>query len=292
VIYASAPPATTLLVADDLSRKARIPWVAELRDLWTDNPYYNYAAVRRDFERSWEKGVLGRTAAIVTVSPGWRRRLADRHGKPVAVAMNGFVATDFPFAPPADPETSGPLRIVFTGHVYAGYRDPSPLFEALQRLRASANDVVVEFIGTKDKDGALDALAKQYGLSDHVRVLPPVSYKQALDYQLRADVLLHMQWCDPKEQGTIAGKIFDYLGARRPILGIALEDCVVADLVHERKAGLVTNDPQKIAAQVERWIAEKRAGGVKPLPPAASEGLDRAAQFDKLVDLLKSVAKR
>jgi len=290
VIYATAPPATTLIVADQLSRKSKVPWVAELRDLWTDNPYYEYSRLRHAIERSRDRRVLSRAAELVTVSPGWRQRLVERYTRPVTVAMNGFVATDFPVPPPVAPETTGPLRIVFTGHIYAGYRDPSALFEALNRLRLAADQVVVEFIGTQDK--AINEIAERYRVTNLVRVRPPVPYTQALDYQLRADVLLHMQWCDPKEYGTIAGKIFDYLGARRPILGIALEDCVVAQIVRDRAAGLVTNDPAKIAKQVEAWIAEKRAGGIKPLPPSASEGLERAAQFEKVKDVLARVASQ
>jgi hypothetical protein len=146
----------------------------------------------------------------------------------------------------------------------------------------------VEFVGTQDK--AIHDIAERFGVTNLVRVHPPVPYTQALDYQLRADVLLHMQWCDPKEYGTVAGKIFDYLGARRPILGIGLEDSVVAQLVRERAAGLVTNDPLKIAKQVEAWIAQKRAGGIAALPPAASDGLERAAQFEKVRDVLARVA--
>jgi hypothetical protein len=288
VIYASAPPATTLIVADQLSRKANVPWVAELRDLWTDNPYYEYSRLRFKLERMWDQRVLSRATEIVTVSPGWRQHLIDRYARPVTVAMNGFVAADFPVPPPVVPEAAGPLRIVFTGHIYAGYRDPSALFDALQRLRLTADQVVVEFVGTQDK--AIHDIAERFGVTNLVRVHPPVPYTQALDYQLRADVLLHMQWCDPKEYGTVAGKIFDYLGARRPILGIGLEDSVVAQLVRERAAGLVTNDPLKIAKQVEAWIAQKRAGGIAALPPAASDGLERAAQFEKVRDVLARVA--
>jgi hypothetical protein len=290
VIYATAPPATTLIVADQLSRKANVPWVAELRDLWTDNPYYEYSRARHTLERIWDRRVLSRATEIVTVSPGWRQPLVDRYARPVTVAMNGFVATDFPVPPPVAPETSGPLRIVFTGHIYAGYRDPSALFDALKRLRVTADQVAVEFVGTQDK--AINEIAERHGVTHLVRVRPPVPYTKALEYQLHADILLHMQWCDPKEYGTIAGKIFDYLGARRPILGIALEDSVAAQIVRDRAAGLVTNDPAKIAKQIEAWIAEKRAGGIAPLPPAASEGLERAVQFEKVKDVLTRVASR
>jgi hypothetical protein len=202
--------------------------------------------------------------------------------------MNGFVAADFPSPVPAPPETGGPLRIVFTGHIYVGFRDPSPLFEALRSLKLTPDDVIVEFIGSSNK--AVRDLADGFGLDTLIRTEKTIPYRAALERQLRADVLLHMQWCDPKEYGTIAGKIFDYLGARRPILGIALEDSTVAQLVHERCAGLVTNDPRRIATQIEAWVAEKRRGGIAPLPPSASEGLERAVQFEKIADLLSNIA--
>jgi hypothetical protein len=89
--------------------------------------------------------------------------------------------------------------------------------------------------------------------------------------------------------GTIAGKIFDYFGARRPILGIALEDSIAAQIVHERRAGLVTNDPAKIAKQVAAWIAQKKRGGVAPLPESSIKGLERAVQFEKIRTLLDGI---
>lgn len=287
VIYATSPPATALIVANRLSRRTKIPWVAEMRDLWTDHPYYEHSRLRLMIERAWDRSVLSRAAAVVTVSPGWRQRLIDRYARPVVVAMNGFVAEDFPLFPPPQPESGGPLRIVFTGHIYTGYRDPSPLFQALRELRLTPDDVVVEFVGAKEKD--VSAIADRFGLAGHIRIQPTVPYQRALEIQLRADILLHMQWCDPKEHGTIAGKIFDYLGARRPILGIALEDCVVAQLVRDRDAGLVTDDSAKIAAQIERWLAEKRRGGIPSLPPDSSRGLERSVQFEKIHDLLNSL---
>jgi glycosyltransferase involved in cell wall biosynthesis len=288
VIYATAPPPTSLVVANRLSRRHRIPWIAEFRDLWSEHPYYEYSAARRFLDRMWDQRVLTRAAAIVTVSPIWRPRLEARYGRPAITAMNGFVIEDFPERPPVVPETDGPLRIVYTGHIYQGHRDPTPLFDALRRLRSKPSDVVVEFLGSGVE--GLRRLAADAGVPDLVRILKPVDHRQSLAIQVHADVLLHLQWCDPKEEGTIAGKIFDYLGARRPILGIALEDSVVAKILHERSAGLATNDPAKIAEQVSTWLQAKRAGGVQPLPASASAGLDRATQFKKMVELLSTVA--
>lgn len=289
VIYATSPPATSLVVAERLARKHNVPWVAEFRDLWSDHPYYEYSPLRRFFERRWDQSVLTRAAAIVTVSPIWQPRLAARYGRPTITAMNGYVLEDFPQKPPVAPEITGPLRILYTGHIYHGHRDPTPLFRALKMIEAKPEDVVVEFVGSEVE--GLRRLAEAAGALDLVRIEEPVTYRRSLEMQLHADVLLHLQWCDPKEEGTIAGKIFDYLGARRPILGIALEESVVAKLIHERNAGLVANDPVKIAAEVARWIKLKKAGGVPPLPAAACEGLDRETQFEKIESLLSDIAR-
>jgi hypothetical protein len=43
------------------------------------------------------------------------------------------------------------------------------------------------------------------------------------------DVLLLLLWNDPRERGVYTGKLFEYLGARRPILGIGPADNVAAD---------------------------------------------------------------
>lgn len=290
VIFATAPPPTTLLVADRLSRTHNVPWVAEFRDLWSDNPYYEYSSLRRWLERAWDQRVLTRASALVTVSPAWKRQIEVRYGRPTIVAMNGFVAEDFPEVPPVMPEAAGPLRIVYTGHIYQGYRDPTPLFEAIREVGATRSDLVVDFIGGEVE--SVRALATGCGVGDLVQAHPPVSYRRALELQLHADVLLHLQWCDPKDEGTIAGKIFDYLYTRRPILGIALEDSVAAKMIHERKAGLVTNNVAKIAAQLRTWLRAKQSGGVAPLPASSSAGLERAVQFEKIRVLLEEVAGR
>ena len=64
-------------------------------------------------------------------------------------------------------------------------------------------------------------LAETAGVQDRVVVHPHVPLAEAAAIQQGADVLLLMQWKDPREQGNLPGKLFEYLGARRPILAWA-----------------------------------------------------------------------
>ena len=130
-------------------------------------------------------------------------------------------------------------------------------------------------------------------MSDRVTVHPAVPYKQSLEIQRRSDVLLLLQWNNPREQGNVPAKLFEYFGVLRPILGIGLEDGVPARLIRERQAGFFSNDPEAIAAQLRRWLAAKdAAGGRLPgLPPAAREGLSRDIQFERLLDFCIKVTE-
>ena len=89
LIYASSPPVTGLFVAAALGKQFGIPWVAEFRDLWKDNPYYEFPAWRRVVDGVLERRLLQRAALLVTVTPLWAQTLEKDYGKRVAVILNG-----------------------------------------------------------------------------------------------------------------------------------------------------------------------------------------------------------
>ena len=292
VIYASSPPPSALVAAAWLSRRLGVPWVAEIRDRWADDPYDPRPRWRMALDRRLERRVLTSARGIVTVSETWAQAYRELYGKPTAVITNGFSPEDYdnqpaeapPEAPPGDRER---LRIVYTGVVYAG-RDPAPLFRALACLGPAADGIRIEFCG--GPGGAILADAAQHGVARHVLVREQVPHGEAVALQCGADVLLLLQWNNPSEAGNIPGKLFEYLGARRPILALGFDGGEMARIVQERKAGLLANDPQAIAAQLAAWCEEKRATGhIAPLTEAARAGFTRDEQFEKLEGFLEGV---
>src|SRR5262249_32789342 len=134
-IFASAPPFTALLVAKRLSDEFRIPWVAELRDLWTQNPYYAHPRWRRLVDQVIERRVLTSAHSLVTVTPLWARHLKSRYPhKPVETILNGYAEEDYRNLSPRTDQTSRVVSILYTGNIYRGYRDPSMLFSAIRLL--------------------------------------------------------------------------------------------------------------------------------------------------------------
>ena len=290
VIFASAPPNTGLIVASRLARAHKIPWVADFRDLWVDNPYYSEPGWRRPIDAILERRILRRAAGLVTVSPIWAEQLRRRHGKDVTVVYNGYAEEDFP--PIAQRTNSGEsLTIRYMGSIYRGFRDPSALFSAIASLpdylRARMN---VEFF-SDEGDAVLDA-ATAHRVGSAVTVKPRVPYRDALALQMEADVLLLLQSSDPRDEGNLPAKLFEYLYARRPILFIGYERGIAARLVIERSAGLVSNSPAKIRDQLQRWFEDKHAGRLDRLDPRVSLGLGREDQYAKLERLLEEIVER
>ncbi|WP_425450374.1 glycosyltransferase [Virgifigura deserti] len=282
LIYASGPPFTCLLAGHLISRQTKTPWIAEFRDRWVDDPYNEYPDWRTNMLARLERRVVNSTLGIVTVSEPWAEFYREKFGKPIAAIYNGYDSRDFALEPDDEPKpASEKLEIVYTGVIYSGRRDPSPLFEALRLLGPDRERCRVVFYGSAPE--LVHPVAERCGVSDLVEVHPAVPYKDSIQIQRAADILLLLQWSDPKEQGNCPAKLFEYFGVLRPILGLGLENGVPAKFIRERSAGFFSNDPRLIADRLREWLEEKeRNGSIKSLPPSAREGLSREVQFEKL----------
>ena len=158
---------------------------------------------------------LSSAAGLVTVTLGWAEALRRRYRQPISCIFNGYVAEDFP-AQPSGPPPGDVVSIVYTGTLYSGDRDPSASFSAINLLGAERDRVVVHFYGPPREQ--VQGFAMAHGVVDRVFVHDPVSYKACLALQTSADILLLLQWNPKQDEGHVPAKLFEYLGARRPIL--------------------------------------------------------------------------
>ena len=289
LVFASGPPFTTFLIAFGVAKMAGVPWVLEFRDRWSDDPYYPPPGwvIRLN---AWAEGFLIRRAAgLVTVSEPWADTYRARYGKEVVTIYNGFddpLPSEVQPGPPPD----GPLRLVYTGWIYPGRRDPSPVMEAIKLLGVGPDVLRFEFYGTAEEH--VLPLARKFGIEDQVFLHPEVAHKEAIRIQRNSDVLLMMQWDNPKEQGNVPGKFFEYLGSGRPILVLGLEDGVPATFVRERDAGFYGRTPRVIADQLRAWISMKKQGvGIPPVSDAARQGFSREQQFGRLEAFLAGLLR-
>ena len=260
-MLSSSSPVTSHLIAKELKASYKIPWIADFRDLWSQNHNYAYGSIRKLVDTRLELKTLSNADALITVSEPWAEKLRTLHKeKPVYAITHGFDLAEVN-DPPAKLATK--FTITYTGSIYAGEQEPSKLFADLRDLISSGtmnpDEIEVRFYGLEP--GWLDREIEQYGLSNIIKQYGVVPRQIALEKQRESQLLLRLKWEDPRERGAYSGKIFEYLAARRPILATGGSDDVVSELLNETKAGICAPTVEDIKNALRELYAEYKLKG-------------------------------
>ena len=281
LIYSSGPPQSGHVAAARLSASLGVPWIAELRDLWVGDPYIDRHPIIHALHERMARKTLAKAAAYVVVTKSAADYMKANARAPVVISYNGFDPQDF-----AGLETAEP--IVHAGVIYPGRRDPTPLFKAIAALGDEGKRIRCLFY--HDANGSVAILADRYGIRQSVEIRDAIPRAEILRVERQADILLECRWQDPAGDGVIPGKLFEYIGARRPILSIGSLTGEAAEIVRVNKFGLASNDPGEIRTMLLKALETKSRSG--RLPDLASAELGRFArdiQFQKIDDLIEAV---
>ena len=262
IIISSSTPVTSHIIANKLKIKYKIPWVADLRDLWSQNHNYGYGPLRKLIDRRLELKTLSNADALVTVSPVWAEKLRTLHRRETVYTItNGFDPVEVN-TPPANLRAK--FVITYTGGIYLGKQDPSKLFAALRDLISDgtmdSNEIEVRFYGPKE--GWLAREIEDYGLLDIVKQYGMVSREIALGNQRESQLLLLLNWEDEQEKGVYPLKVFEYLAAQRPILATGgFGNDVIENLLDETNAGMYGSVVKNIKSILRELYQEYKLTG-------------------------------
>ncbi|NUZ04821.1 glycosyltransferase [Piscinibacter koreensis] len=303
VVYSTSPPATAHLVARAVARRLGVPWVADFRDPWFEEPPEPGAPSGRVFraiDRRLERSVVAEASRVVASTGHLRGELVRRHpdieARTIALA-NGYDEADFAALPQDAPRVDR-FELLHAGSINADFRDPIPLLRAIRRAAdAGALDparVRVRFFGGGAYAGsvALQTEIDTLGLREAVEFVDRVTYAQALAASARASVLLLLQ-ASEDTRGLVPAKLYEYLRLGRPILALVLEGAV-SELLGAVGGGRALDpaDVPGVAAELGRLYAAWCAGTLdrEGADPAAVRRFDRretarrlAEVFDELV---------
>ena len=247
LIFSTAPPMSTHLIGKSVAKQTARPWVADFRDPWTDVFYYH--SLKRGklavaFDKRLEVSVLKSANAVVTVSPTLAELFEAKASNHCHVIPNGYDEEDFRSIPPLPDD--GKKHFVHAGHL-AGNQNPTGLWTALQKLIQSPTLVKPLQL---DFYGSIHANVRQsledFGLLDHCAFHGYIPHDELVAVMKRAALLYFVVPETSYAKGIPTSKLFDYMGAGRPILGIGPEDGDAAEFLKESQAGRVLNTPDEI----------------------------------------------
>lgn len=252
-IISYGPPHSMHLIALALHKEFDIPWLSDWQDPWTEIDYYEKFPMMKSAKRQHElleKEVLQTANEVVMVSKSWCKDLEKLSGRNVHYIPFGYDADDFEGIPY---EHNTHFTITHFGTL-GNDRNPMMLWETLQELidenLIHKNDIKIHLAG--QVDGSVFQSIEHYGLKDQLIYEHQIN-KSALFHYLRKSELLLVLINKPEgglrynNRGRIPAKVFECIGAQRPILVIGPPDGDVANIVRETKAGINVDYQEKDA---------------------------------------------
>ncbi len=268
-------------------------WITDWRDLWTDNHMYPGIPGFRSLERKMEKQWSRTADAITTVSEPLAEILREKYGNKVHVIYNGFDPEDYASLPKENIFLQDNVfRIVYTGSIYPGQRDPTPLFKAVHKLHMQKlvrpELLKIIFCGSNSD---VKQLAHINQVEDFVEYAGFLPRQQALQMQRDANILLFLESESKEVKGILTGKLFEYLFAGPPIIGIGIDENSSVGVICKRtgRGKCLGSDLEKIAEELKIITSTKHNNSClskKIIIEDISE-FSRKLQSEKLLNILK-----
>lgn len=263
-IITTGPPHSLHLIGLGLKEKKNIQWIADFRDPWTSIGYHKKLKLTNSSKKKHkrlESLVLNTADKVLVTSKTTKEEFGQLTSKPIKVITNGFEPKDLD-----EVQLDRNFTISHIGSMLTG-RNPINLWQVLGQLVKEnsefKNVFKLNFIGIVGED--VLASVHRYGLKDYIEVVGYVSHKKALEYQRKAQVLLLAEIDSFETKGIIPGKLFEYMSAQRPILGVGPQGWEVAAMVSDTETGKVFDyqDRSELKNVILEWFKKYKENSLQ-----------------------------
>ncbi len=266
-IITTGPPHSVHLIGLRLKKQLHIKWIADFRDPWTTIGYHKklkltqWAAAKH---KELEKNVLTNADTTIVTSPSTKTEFEGITNKPVVLITNGY---DTEFG--NDIVLDQKFTLSHIGSLLTG-RNPHNLWQVLRELvdenEDFRNSFRLQLIGVVSKD-VLETVYK-YGLEKWTDVLGYQTHKNAIKQQQKSQALLLVEINSEETKGIIPGKLFEYMAANRPILGLGPKNWDVDAIISSTKSGVTFTYDQKaeLKTVLLKWFEAFKLGELQNKP--------------------------
>jgi glycosyltransferase involved in cell wall biosynthesis len=250
-----------------LKNELKINWIADLRDPWTDIYYYDqlyHTSIAKKIDRNYERKVLVESDKVIVVSDAIKKQFLTKDAaiksSKFSIIPNGFDESDFTDKPIRDENR---FIITYTGTIAPNYNIESFL-KAVLRLHEETNDdrILLRFVGVVADH--FKNLIENTNLQQCTEFIGHVKHSRSIQY-LNQSAILFLAIPDVQHnKGILTGKLFEYLGSRKPIVGVGPVDGDAARIISECRAGKMYNyhDQDKLFDYLmllyNQWLQNKQ----------------------------------
>jgi glycosyltransferase involved in cell wall biosynthesis len=238
-VYSTSAPLTSHLIAYWVCKRFGIPWLADFRDEWFENPDLPLpTAFYRRLHYRLEGRIVRTAGQVIAAAPVFGRYLAKHcpdDPKFETITM-GFDPDDYRDVASAPKRRNEKFTISFSGLFYGNFR-PDNLLKGVNALidggKIQRKMVCLRFIGANSAHDLREP--DKHEICEFTGFLP---HARALHLAGQSDALLLLL---SRERGrdVIPSKTFEYMALKKPVLALVPADGDSARIVRETGIGVV-----------------------------------------------------
>lgn len=242
-IITTGPPHSMHMIGLGLKQKNNnLKWIADFRDPWTNIDFYkelNLTFISDKIHHYFEQKVVHSADAVLVVSKGMEQEFRELKPKYLQVIPNGYDDAD---TNQLEYKLDEKFTISHIGTLNAA-RNPKTLWKALSVLIKEdtqfKEDLQIQLVGKVDFSVLEDI--KHFGLNDNLLKIDYIPHQEAIAKQKSSLLLLLLINNSGNAAGILTGKFFEYLAAKRPILGFGPSDGDAAEVLNATGAGVMVD---------------------------------------------------
>ena len=260
IIIASFGPGSALFLGDYLSRKLKVPWIADFRDLGAlhREKEFKKNIIFKLIDNILERKILKKASAIITVSDGLKEELLRVYRKPVFTIYNGW-------------KRSGEIKVDNNGYTtkpyiyYAGQfyeHRLKGLFLLIKTLRDTEMNLKIRSLGPDEMNTKIMNYVEKMNLTERVELLPPADPDIVKSESIQASINLVLEDLDKThvwKKGVLTGKFLSLLIEEPSILAIARDDSEIGKILINTGKGRLCSTEEQIENYLTNEFLEEKS---------------------------------
>jgi glycosyltransferase involved in cell wall biosynthesis len=293
LIYSSSPPHSVHFVARSLQKRHGLPWAADFRDPWTEVATYNPPTrMHRSLETGLERMIVTRANAILANTSTNRRNLIEKYGidqEKVVVMPNGFDPADFS---QLENNIANASRFIIScmGNFYDMGRHEA-FFRAYRAFSERHSNVLLQLYGWQARQvrNSLRSILRE---GTWKLIEKRVDHTGAIQI-MRSSAILLLNVPNERAGHWVPGKLYEYLGAGRPIMFVGPKNSDAADILRRTRSGQATGFHSD---EIQRVLESYYVDWYNRFPGwdqnrAEIARFDRRLQAARLAELFNAIVK-
>ncbi len=285
LIITSGPPHSTHLIGRKLKNIFNVKWLVDFRDPWTKIDYLekvNRFALTKKIDEKLEQKIINQCDRIISINKSILKGLkAINKG---IIIPNGFDPADFT---EIEKKKTKKFQINYFGNITAE-RDPSIVLKAVNQIYSQFPDIQINIWGNVSDEVKADLISLDE--NKFVKFHNYIPHDKMMRRMVNSSLLLLLINNVPNNLGILTGKIYEYLGAKVPVLGVGPIEGEAAKILNETRSGKMCDySDQKAISEFISWQYSMWKKDEKPTASGEIDQYDRVHLTQKLAEVLESL---